>query len=421
MRPKRLLENAAGTDPVAVRVVGALVVAVFVQGVGASAVLPLLPLFMRGHGTSDALVGAVMGSFFVAGVLTQYGAGHLADRFGHRRVITGGLVIYAVASLGYLASVSPGGYVGLRSLQGVGGGAVQVASLALVGVVVPVERRGRAFSALFGAQLAGMAIGPLAGSVAGLAHLRWLFIATAAMSLVSIVPVVVGTAPAPEPAPSHERPPALTVSRALVGVALVGVSAGLVTGVYEACWSLLMSSRGAHPWQIGLSWTLFAVPFAAFSPTAGRLADRLDRRRLVIGALLASSVFAALYPFLPSVAWLMSLGVIEAIAVAVAFPAAQSMLTQTATPETLGRAQGLFTTAESAAIAMAAAASGALFGVARWVPFVAASVLGGLIVGVLPALWRGLPGRADPDQPLRLPGSAEGLTAGAIPSTAPTA
>jgi MFS family permease len=393
MRPKQLLESAAGSDPAAVRVVGALIVAVFVQGVGASAVLPLLPLYLRRHGTSDALVGAVMSSFFVAGMLTQYVAGHLTDRIGHRRVIAGGLLLYAVASVGFLASVGQGGYIGLRGLQGVGSGAVQVASLALVGVLVPLERRGRAFSAVFAAQLAGMAIGPLAGSVAGLAHLRWLFIATAAASLTAIVPVLIGTRAHPVPTGPRERPAPLVVSRALIGVALVGVSAGLVTGVYETCWSLLMNSRGAASWQIGLSWTLFAVPFAAFSPTAGRLVDRLDRRRLVIVALLASSAFAALYPFLPSVAWLMGLGVIEAIGVAVAFPAAQSMLTQTVAAEALGRAQGLFTTAETAAIAVAAGASGAMFAVARWVPFVVASAIGGVIVLALPSLWRSLPGR----------------------------
>ncbi|MDQ1697526.1 MAG: hypothetical protein QOJ03_2879 [Frankiaceae bacterium] len=414
MRPIRLLEGAAGPDPAAARVVGALIVAVFVQGVGASAVLPLLPLFLRGHGTSDTLVGAVMGSFFVAGVLTQYAAGHLADRIGHRRVIATGLVLYAVASLGYIGSVGDGGYVGLRSLQGVGAGAVQVASLALVGVVVPLERRGRAFSAVFGAQLAGMAIGPLAGSVAGLAHLRWLFIATACASLLAIIPVFAGTTPVSPPPVTPQRPPPLTISRALVGVALVGVSGGLVTGVYETCWSLLMNSRGAHPWQIGLSWTLFAIPFAAFSPTAGRLADRLDRRKLVVVALLASSAFAALYPFLPTVGWLMGLGVIEAIAVAVAFPAAQSMLTQTATAETLGRAQGLFTTAETAAIAVAAGASGAMFGIARWVPFVVASAVGGLIIGALPPLWRGIPGRVTRDEHASgSPGAAEVVIVGA--------
>ena len=417
VRPRQLLRAAAGDDPAVARIVGALLIAVFVQGVGASAVLPLLPLFLRENGTSDAAVGAVMSSFFVAGLLTQYVAGHLTDRVGHRPVIVGGLLLYALASIGFLADVGAGGYTLLRGTQGVGSGAVQVASLALVGLIVPLERRGRAFSAVFGAQLAGMGIGPLAGSLAGLSHLRWLFVATATAAIVAMVPVVLGTQGRAVRAESKERPAPFVVSRAFVGVALVGVSIGLVTGVYETCWSLLLNSRGAAAWQIGLSWTLFALPFAAFSPTAGKLADRLDRRRLVMGAVLGSCAFGALYPFLESVAWLVGLGAVEAIAVALAFPAAQSLLSQVARPESLGRAQGLFTTAETAAIAVAAAASGALFGVDRWVPFVVASLSGMLLVLPMPWLWRGVPGRvSEPAPDLGSTGGAEVVALGASTS-----
>lgn len=412
MRALRRLGAVAGTDPVAARIVAALITAVFVQGVGASAVLPLLPLYLRAHGTSAAFVGTIMGAFFIAGVLTQYGAGHLTDRIGHRPVIIGGLAVYAAASVGFMAALGPGGYFGLRAMQGVGAGAVQVASLALVGLVVPLERRGRAYSAVFAAQLAGMGIGPLAGSAVGVAQLRWLFVGTAALSLAAIVPVALGAAGATRAAPASAGPHLpLRISRALVGVALIGIAGGLVTGVYEACWSLLLHSRAAADWQIGLSWTLFALPFALFSPIAGRLTDRLDRRWLAGAAVIASSAFAALYPFLTSVRLLVGLGAVEAIGVAIAFPAAQSLLTQTATPQTLGRAQGLFTTAETASIAAAAAVSGALFGAARWIPFVAAAVAGVAIVAALPLLWRGLPGhaRATPavsDAPLPVPLSA---------------
>jgi MFS family permease len=386
--------------------------AVFVQGVGASAVLPLLPLYLRAHGTSTALVGAVMGSFFVAGVLTQYAAGHLSDRIGHRPVIVAGLALYAGASLGFLAAVGAGGYIGLRALQGVGSGAVQVASLALVGLIIPLERRGRAFSAVFAAQLAGLAIGPIAGSAVGVDHLRWLFIVTAVLSGAAVIPVLLGAGGGRDHAVSeHQTAAPLAISRALVGVVLIGVAGGLVGGVYEACWSLLMRSRGAADWQIGLSWTLFALPFALFSPIAGRLVDRLDRRWLAGVATVATSSFAILYPFLGSVLLLVTLGSIEAIGLAIAFPAAQSLLTQAATAQTLGRAQGLFTSAETASIAVAAAVSGALFGVARWIPFVSAALVGMLLVAILPVVWRGLPGHTGgkpsaSDAPLPVPLSA---------------
>src|SRR6185437_11027289 len=111
------------------------------------------------------------------------------------------------------------------------------------------------------------------------------------------------------------------------------VVSGLIVGVYESCWSLLMNSRGAAAWQIGLSWTLFALPFAAFSPIAGRLVDKMDRRALAIASLVVTCGFAALYPFLTHVWLLMGLGTVEAIGVAIAYPAAQSLLSQTAVPE----------------------------------------------------------------------------------------
>ena len=80
------------------RIVAVVTTALFVYGVGASAVLPILPLFLRSRHTGDAMIGAVIAAFFVAGVLTQYGAGWLTDRLGLRLVLVGGLAVYAVAS-----------------------------------------------------------------------------------------------------------------------------------------------------------------------------------------------------------------------------------------------------------------------------------------------------------------------------------
>ena len=54
----------------------------------------------------------------------------------------------------------------------------------------------------------------------------------------------------------------------------------------------------------------------------------------------------------------------------------------------LGRAQGLYNATQTAAIAMAAAASGALFGVAPWIPFVGAAAVSAVLVGLLPIVWR---------------------------------
>ena len=376
------------------RAVAAVSAAVFVQFAGATAMLPLLPLFLRRQHTPVSLVGVVMASYFAAGVLTQYAAGHFADRVGHRRVMIGGLAVYALASCGFLMSVGAGGYITLRGLQGLGAGALQLGGLALIGLVVPIEQRGRAFSRVFAAQLSGMAIGPLFGAIVGLDHMSWLFVLSTVFAVAAMVPVARG-ARAPEAHARAEVLAPLRLSRGFIGVVLVGVIGGVCTGVYETCWSLMMTSRGAAPWQVGLSWTMFALSFAAFSPIAGRLIDRLDRRRLAVMAAALSGVFIAIYPFLPKPWLLIALGTVEAIGVAIAIPAAQSLLSQLVHPDALGRAQGVFTTAESAMVAAGAAVSGYLFTVVHWLPFVAAAVLALALTGLLPRLWRDVAGRAE--------------------------
>ena len=375
------------------RTVAAVSAAVFVQFAGATAMLPLLPLFLRRQHTPIALVGVVMASYFAAGVLTQYAAGHLADRVGHRRVMIGGLAVYAAASCGFLLSIGAPGYITLRGLQGLGAGALQLGGLALIGLVVPLEQRGRAFSRVFAAQLSGMAIGPLFGAIAGVDHMAELFVLGSVFAIAAMVPIIRG-APAPAVAQRHERPAKLQLSRGFIGVVLVGVIGGVCTGVYETCWSLMMVARGAATWQVGLSWTMFALSFAAFSPMAGRLIDRLDRRRLAVMAAALSAVFIAIYPMLPRPWLLIALGTVEAIGVAIAIPAAQSLLSQLVHPDALGRAQGVFTTAESAMIAAGAAVSGYLFTVYHWLPFVSAAVLALMLTALLPRMWRDVAGRA---------------------------
>src|SRR5580698_683825 len=126
------------SEPVAAsRLVRALATATFLQWLGASTVLPILPLYLRRQGASDDVIGIAMAAFFAAGVLVQYPIGRLSDRIGQTRVLLAALICFAVASIGYLLPVGPWPEVGLRALQGAGAGAAEVASLALVGRLVP--------------------------------------------------------------------------------------------------------------------------------------------------------------------------------------------------------------------------------------------------------------------------------------------
>jgi DHA1 family multidrug resistance protein-like MFS transporter len=369
-------------------VVAALVGSTALQWLGAGAVLPLMPLYLRRQGAGDGLVGAVMAGFFVAALLVQLPGGRLADRVGRRPVQMGGLALFALGSVGFLTTSSPLAALGFRALQGAGTGLTQVAGAALIGDVVPEGLRGRAYGALYGGQIGGLAVGPLAGSVLGVGQMAVLFGAAAVLNGLAIVPLVtLVPARAGRDGPRSAGGPKPWRDRGVRGVALAMAASGLVSGMYEVCWTLLLHLRGAASWQIGLSWTLFAVPLVLVAGPAGWLVDRLDRRRLAMAAIVGSAGFAALYPFVDSVAWLVGLGAAEALAVAVGYPAVMAELAHRVPAVRLGEAQGFCGATQTGAIALAASVSGALFGVRPWLPFDATALLMVLCVACLPWVW----------------------------------
>jgi DHA1 family multidrug resistance protein-like MFS transporter len=376
------------------RVIVALSVSTFVEWGGAGAMMPLLPLYLRKLGAPVALVGVVMAAFFLAAIFVQYPIGRLSDRIGRRPVQLGGLITFAVASAAFALIATPIAALLVRGLQGAGAGVVDVANNATVGQVVPASQQGRAYGALFGSRTVGLAIGPFIGGWVGIAEMRWLFVAAALASLLACVPVLVAV-PKSTPRQAHVVAPSVVLwrNRSVLGVAVGYAAAGLVIGVYEVCWSLLLHLRGASGWQIGLSWTLFAVPFAAMSVPGGWLVDHFDRRYLAAGSTFMSAGFAATYPFLHSVWLLVGLGAAEAVAVAVAGPALASQLAHSVPTRQLGRAQGAGSTAQTGATGLAALVAGALFGLHPWVPFIGAATAIVLAVGLLGWCWRGVSGR----------------------------
>ena len=160
--------------------------------------------------------------------------------------------------------------------------------------------------------------------------------------------------------------------------------------------STCIGGSGASSFQLGLSWTLFALPYVLFFRLGGWAADRSDRRVLAIVGIVNSAAFCAIYPLLPSVTALLAFSCFEAIGTSLALPAAQSILTEGASAREVGRRQGVFSTAQTAALAVSAALSGALFESGPAVPFLVMAFVSIALVAAVPVLWRRVPGRVAP-------------------------
>ena len=367
-----------------------LTVIVLIQWMGATLGLPLLALFLEHRGGTPHVIGLIVASFFIAGVLTQYFLGHLADKFGRRPILVASLIAYGLASMTYALPFSAVWFTLTRVIQGASAGALEVASMSAVAALFAENERGRAVSRILAAQLMGAAIGPVAGVVSSVSNLGWVFFVTGLVSLVAAVVAFHTNVGDVEYDPTPLPP--LKWNRPFAG-ALVAAAIGLAVGVYETCWSLLMHAHHASTLQIRLSWTMFCIPWVFLSRTGGWIADHLNRRTTALFGLLNGAAFLATYPHIHNNVVMLFLGSAESLGAALSSPSIASMLSQGATSRELSRRQGLYATSTTASLALAAMASGFLFTVNTALPFTLAAVVSALLAVSTIFWWRGVHGR----------------------------
>jgi DHA1 family multidrug resistance protein-like MFS transporter len=367
-----------------------LTVIVAIQWMGATLGLPLLPLFLRHRGGTPTVIGIVISAFFLAGLATQFVVGHLADRFGRRRLLVGGLVAYAAASFSFILPVSAPWFALSRAIQGMGAGAIEVASLSAISGLFAESERGRAVSRIIAAQLLGIAVGPLLGSLVPLQQLGWAFVAAGVASTVaSLRAVHSDLGDAVVHSESMEK---VQRTRQLFGAITVALAMGLCVGVYESTWSLLMSKYGASTFEIRLSWTLFCIPWVCLSGVGGWLADHANRKFIAGAGLCSATSFLAIYPHVHNIVLLLCLGPIESIGAALSVPSTSSLLTQGARSREMGRRQGMSTSANTAAVAASSAVGGAMFAVDPALPFSVMAGLAAICAASLTFWWRDVVG-----------------------------
>lgn len=153
--------------------------------------------------------------------------GTLSDRWGRRRMLVTGVMVFAVASV--LAALSQTGdlLIGSRVLQGIGGAMVLPTTLSLINATFRGRERGIAF-AIWGSTIGGMvAVGPLLGGwLTTYYSWRWAFGINIPLGIIIVIGVLVFVTESKDAAHSGRID--------LVGAVLsVIASASLVFGLIE--------------------------------------------------------------------------------------------------------------------------------------------------------------------------------------------
>ncbi|WP_341242126.1 MFS transporter [uncultured Nocardioides sp.] len=274
-----------------------LIGAAFVIAIGFGLISPVLPAYARTFDVGVAAASVVVSAFAFFRLVFAPAGGALVARLGERPVYLTGLLVVAASSLATAFAQSYWQLLVFRGLGGLGSTMFTVSAMALLVRLAPPSIRGRVSSAYASSFLVGGMLGPVLGGLLASFGLRLPFIVYAGALVVAVV--VVGTRLSGarlRPAADQPQRPPMLVGEALGHPAYrAALASGFANGwcnfgVRVAVLPQFAITVYDRPWVAGAALGVAAVGTALTLQVAGRIADTVGRRPLVITGLAVTAL-----------------------------------------------------------------------------------------------------------------------------------
>lgn len=175
----------------------------------------------------------------------------------------------------------------------------------------------------------------------------------------------------------------------LIAVLVLGAAMQLPSGLYDSLWSRMLTNRGASALLIGISLSVFGLPFIVLAPLGGRLAERRGPFLAAGLGLVGSDLFMAAYGFVPWPLLIVLLGVGEACVASVAIPGGFAAVGRVFPDDRMATGQGLFGGSGTIAAGSAAVIGAPVFAaLGPGAAFAGGAAVSALLVGVAFLVWR---------------------------------
>lgn len=306
----------------------------------AQSAFALMPRHLVALGASSAEIGRVMGLFQLAAAVFLPLTGLLLGRSGARGLMIRGSVLYAASCVGlsFIDRLGPLVYAA-RAMQGLGFALFFVSAGATVVAAVPAARRAQGIALWGAAVLVTNALAPLLGEALLLrATFSELYLAAGCCCAIAAL----ASAPLRAEPELDRRPSGMWALARIPAVlaALAGLlSAGLAFGTAFSFLSAFAAEERLGP--VSPFFVAYTAASVAVRFLGGGLADRVDRRVVIVPALLLGAAAIGLLGLARSPLHLAAAGLLFGVGSGFSYPALMAFVVDQVAEEDRPRAVAL--------------------------------------------------------------------------------
>jgi DHA1 family multidrug resistance protein-like MFS transporter len=340
-------------DTLRLRIFSVLAFAIFVSMLGLGIIVPLLPLYATTLGANGVWVGAIFAGFAISRSVFMPFVGRLSDKTGRKNFIATGLLLYSLTSFGFIFATDYIGLFCVRILQGFCSAMIVPIAQAYVGEIAPPERVGSYMGQFNVAIFCGMGFGPfIGGCIQDYLGMNTDFILMGLLCAVSFMLVVIFLPSAKKEQALHKAEPlaygALLKLRQVQGILWFRFVNAFLRGSVMSFLPILGSSLlGLNGFQIGLAVSTGVLVTSFLQYPCGRLADRFNRKTLLLTGNLLYACAIALFPLAPNFGLLMAISFFSGVLAAIPLPAATALIVEEGKKYGMGSLIALFNVAMS--------------------------------------------------------------------------
>ena len=342
-----------------------LSITMFSAMIGIGIISPIMPIFAEKFGANGIMLGLIFSGYTISRTIMTPIFTRASDRYNRTSFIYTGLLAYSIFSLLYIPANSILSVFLVRLAHGVASAMVTPIAIAFIADLAPKNKEGEYMGTFNISLFAGFGIGPFIGGVltdfGGLSSSFFGMFGLSMFALILSLLYLKKDKPKSIAGPTQRNSISLlTILRNKVMKALFiyrTVRAFGTAGIL-AFLPILGESMNISIFSTGLVLSSNLILGALLQRFGGKLADRYNKRIMMVVGSLLISLALLLMPNSGSFAGLLLLNMIMGIGSAISMPAATAVVVEQGRTFGMGSTIGLFSTAMGLGMVLSPTASG---------------------------------------------------------------